>query len=205
MLNKGWIFQQSGDNKWYQSVVPGCIHTDLLKNSLISDPFNRNTEKNLQWINDKNWNYRLLFKVNEEILMKENKTICFEGIDTYADIFLNGKKILSPSNMFHPWEKEISDILKGGINELDVRFRSPIQEVLPHMDQLSYQLPADNDQAGKTSPFSRKAPFHYGWDWGPCLVTSGIWKDVKLNGWDSCFINYCSILNDDVENLKTNY
>ena len=92
MLNKGWVFQQSGEDKWYQSVVPGCIHTDLLKNGLISDPFNRNNEKNLQWINEKNWNYRLLFKVNEEILMKENKTICFEGIDTYADIFLNKKK-----------------------------------------------------------------------------------------------------------------
>ena len=199
MLNKGWVFQQSGESKWYQSVVPGCIHTDLLKNGLISDPFNRNTEKNLQWINDKNWNYRLLFKVNEEILMKKNKTICFEGIDTYADIFLNGKKILSPSNMFHPWEKEISDILKDGINELDVRFRSPIQEVLPHMDHLTYQLPADNDQAGKTSPFSRKAPFHYGWDWGPCFVTSGIWRNVSLIGWNDWLVKRSSIINCEVE------
>ena len=135
-------------------------------------------------------------------MIKENKTISFEGIDTYADIFLNGKKILSPNNMFHPWEKEVSDILKSGINELGVYLRSPIKEVLADMDQLTYQLPADNDQAGKTSPFTRKAPYHYGWDWGPCLVTSGIWKDVKLHGWDSCFINHCSILNDEVESTK---
>ncbi len=202
MLNKGWVFQQSGGDRWYQSVVPGCVHTDLLYNGLISDPFAKNNEKNLQWINDKNWNYQLFFKVNKEILIKENKTISFEGIDTYADIFLNGKKILSPNNMFHPWEKEVSDILKSGINELGVYLRSPIKEVLADMDQLTYQLPADNDQAGKTSPFTRKAPYHYGWDWGPCLVTSGIWKDVKLHGWDSCFINHCSILNDEVESTK---
>ena len=54
MLNKGWVFQQSGEDSWYpQSVVPGCVHTDLLYNGFIPDPFAKNNEKNLQWINDK--------------------------------------------------------------------------------------------------------------------------------------------------------
>ena len=199
MLNKGWVFQQSGEDKWYQSVVPGCIHTDLLKNGLISDPFNRNNEKNLQWINEKNWIYRCDFIPEKGILNKKNQVIYFEGIDTYADIFLNKEKILSSNNMFHPWEAEISNLLKDGKNELEIYFRSPIDEVSYQMAQLNYQLPADNDQAGKTSPFSRKAPFHYGWDWGPCFVTSGIWRNVSLIGWNDWHVKRSSIINCGVE------
>ena len=199
MLNKGWVFQQSGEDKWYQSVVPGCIHTDLIKNGLISDPFNRNNEKNLQWINEKNWIYRCDFIPEKGILNKKNQVIYFEGIDTYADIFLNKEKILSSNNMFHPWEAEISNLLKNGKNELEIYFRSPIDEVSDQMAQLNYQLPADNDQAGKTSPFSRKAPFHYGWDWGPCFVTSGIWRNVSLIGWNDWHVKRSSIINCGVE------
>ena len=66
------------------------------------------------------------------------------------------------------------------------------------MDHLNYRLPADNDQAGKTSPFTRKAPYHYGWDWGPCFVTSGIWKQVFICGWDSWYVKHLSIVNTKV-------
>ena len=120
---------------------------------------------------DGEWIYQLKFDLEKEILDKKYKMISFEGIDTYADVFLNGSKIISSNNMFHPWEVEVSNFLHSGINKLEVCFRSPIKEVLPAMSQKSYKLPADNDQAGKTSPYSRKAPYHYGWDWGPCFVT----------------------------------
>ena len=96
-------------------------------------------------------------------------------------------------------EKEISNVLKSETNELVEYLRSPIQEVSARMDQLTYQLPADNDQAGKTSPFSRKAPFHYGWDWGPCFVTSGIWRNVSLIGWNNWHVKRSSIINCGVE------
>ena len=71
--------------------------------------------------------------------------------------------------MFHPWEKDVSNLLKSGKNELKVVFHSPTKKVLPIMKQKKYKLPADNDQAGDTSPYTRKAPYHYGWDWGPCF------------------------------------
>ena len=106
-----------------------------------------------------------------------------------------GKKILSTNNMFHPWKLKFLILLKDGKNELKINFRSPIQEVSAQMDHLSYRLPADNDQAGKTSPFTRKAPYHYGWDWGPCFVTSGIWKQVFICGWDSWYVKHLSIVN----------
>ena len=199
LLNKNWQFRNTIDEKWYDAIVPGCVHLDLLQNKLIPNPFVRNNEKKLQWIAEENWTYRLHFVPEKEILRNKNKVICFEGLDTYADIFLNGIKILSSNNMFHPWEKEISEILRNGVNELEVCFRSPTKEVSAQMRRLTYQLPADNDQAGKTSPFTRKAPYHYGWDWGPCFLTSGIWRNVSLIGWSDWHVIRSSITNCKLE------
>ena len=198
LLNENWQFKKADGNKWFRAIVPGCVHLDLFRDNLIPDPFLRDNEEKIQWIMDDDWIYRLKFELDKEILDKKYKTISFEGIDTYADIFLNGNKIISSNNMFHSWEVEVSNFLRFGSNELEVYFRSPIKEVFSVMSQKSYKLPADNDQAGKTSPYSRKAPYHYGWDWGPCFVTSGIWKDVKLYGWDSWHVQHSSILNTSV-------
>ena len=195
LLNKNWQFKKADESKWFSAIVPGCIHLDLFRNDLIVDPFFRDNEEKIQWIMDGEWIYQLKFELEKEILDKKYKMISFEGIDTYADVFLNGSKIISSNNMFHPWEVEVSNLLHSGTNQLEVCFRSPIKEVLSAMNQKSYKLPADNDQAGKTSPYTRKAPYHYGWDWGPCFVTSGIWKDVKLYGWDSWYVQHSSILN----------
>ena len=194
-LNQRWKFHKVGDDKWYDATVPGCVHQDLFINDLIPDPFVRCNEKKLQWIMENQWTYCLLFALPKEIMDKKHKVISFSGIDTYADIFLNGVKILSTNNMFHPWEKDISNLLHRETNELKVIFRSPIEEVLPLMNERQYKLPADNDQAGKTSPYTRKAPYHYGWDWGPCFVTSGIWKNVGIFGWNDWYVNFLSLTN----------
>ena len=111
LLDKNWQFRNTIDEKWYDAIVPGCIHLDLHENKLIPNPFVRNNEKELQWIGEKNWTYRCDFVPEKGILNKKNQVIYFEGIDTYADIFLNGEKIISSNNMFHPWEAEISDLL----------------------------------------------------------------------------------------------
>ncbi len=101
-LGQGWEFR-SVDKKWLSASVPGNIHLDLMSHKLIPDPFFGNNESELQWISDKDWTYRLFFKPDKGILGKRNKGICFHGIDTYADVFLNDKKIISSNNMFHPW------------------------------------------------------------------------------------------------------
>ena len=200
MLDQGWQFQKFGEDKWLEATVPGSVHQDLFANDLIPDPFFRVNESKLQWITDSQWVYRLFFQPTKEIVNKKNKRLSFSGIDTYADIYLNGKKILFTNNMFHVWEKEVSELLKSGTNELKVVFHSPTKEVLDLMEDKQYRLPAENDQAGDTSPYTRKAPYHYGWDWGPCFVTSGIWKHVRLHGWDSWYVKHSSILNSKVEN-----
>ena len=157
---------------------------DLLHHNFIEDPFVGENEKDVQWISEKNWDYRCKFFVKEDLFLKRYKQIVFNGIDTFAKVYLNKVLIIEADNMFRPWAVDISEILKLGNNLLEVKFRSPLKEILPRLKNNSYNLPADNDQAGGASPYIRKAPFHFGWDWGPCLVTSGLWRTVSLIGYD---------------------
>ncbi|NOT48782.1 MAG: glycoside hydrolase family 2 protein, partial [Acidobacteria bacterium] len=187
-LNSGWKFQEAGKKEWLPATVPGCVHTDLIANKVIDDPFYRDNEKRLQWIGKTNWSYQLFFNVTLENLKRQNLEIVFEGLDTYASVFLNGKPVLEADNMFRVWRANVKSLLKPGQNTLLVKFRSPINEILPRMAKLDYELPASNDQGEKTSPYTRKAPYQYGWDWGPRFVTSGIWRPVTLVSWDNARI-----------------
>ena len=199
-LNSGWYYLNEENNEWQKATVPGFIHLDLLNNEEIQDPFFGKNELDLKWIEEKNWIYKLYFTPEDVIFNHENILIRFDGVDTYADIFINGKKILTTNNMFHPWFAEIKSYLRSSENELIVKFRSPINEVRSKMKSLNYELPAENDQAGNTSPHTRKAPYHYGWDWGPSFVSSGIWKDVTLLGYSGWYVENISIVNSDLYN-----
>ncbi len=187
-LNSGWKFREAGKTEWLAATVPGCVHTDLLDNKRIEDPFYRDNEKNLQWIGKTDWEYQAVFIVSAETLKRQNLEIVFQGLDTYANVFLNDKAILTADNMFRTWRVDVKNALKPGENVLRIRFRSPINEILPLMKKLDYELPAVNDQGEKTSPYTRKAPYQYGWDWGPRFVTSGVWKPVNLVAWDNARI-----------------
>jgi beta-mannosidase len=183
-INTGWQFREAGKEKWYPATVPGCVHTDLLKNKLIEDPFYRDNESKLQWIGRTDWEYQTSFNIPAEMYARKNLELVFEGLDTYADVFLNSQPLLSTDNMFRTWRVDAKRLAKPGANILRIRFRSPINEVLPIMAKMNYELPASNDQGEKTSPHTRKAPYQYGWDWGPRFVTSGIWRPVSLEAWD---------------------
>ena len=174
--------------------MPGCVHTDLLNNKLIEDPFYRDNERRLQWIGKTDWEYQTTFNVTPEILARNNIELVFEGLDTYANVSLNGEALLNADNMFRTWRADCKRLLKAGANILRIRFRSPINEVLPLMAKMDYQLPAGNDQGEKTSPHTRKAPYQYGWDWGPRFVTSGVWRPVSLEAWDKARVNDLQIL-----------
>ncbi len=194
-IKNGWMFRQADSNKWYPAKVPGCIHTDLLDNALIKDPFYRTNEKDLQWIDKVDWEYETVINLDDSFLKYENIDIVCDGLDTYADVFLNDKKIISADNMFRQWKANCKSFLLPGENKLRIYFHSPIKIDLPKFDSLPYALPASNDQSengmlGKkqVSIFARKAPYHYGWDWGPRFVTSGIWRPIFLKAWDSATI-----------------
>ncbi|HEX6730542.1 MAG TPA: glycoside hydrolase family 2 TIM barrel-domain containing protein, partial [Pyrinomonadaceae bacterium] len=193
-IHTGWQFREVGKTDWYPATVPGCVHTDLLHNKLIDDPFYRDNEKKQQWIEKKDWEYTTKFEVPAKILERERVELVFEGLDTYAKVYLNEQLLLNADNMFRTWRVDSKQLLKAGANTLRIVFRSPVNEILPLMAKLNYQLPAPNDQGEKTSPFTRKAPYHYGWDWGPRFVTSGIWRPVSLQAWDHARVNDLNIV-----------
>ena len=193
-LQSDWRFREAGKSTWYSATVPGCVHTDLLNNKLIDDPFWRDNEQKQQWIGKTNWEYQTTFNVTPVLLNHENLELVFEGLDTYAEVFLNDASLLNTDNMFRTWRADGKKLLKPGLNTLRVRFRSPINEVLPLMAKMKYELPAGNDQGEKTSPHTRKAPYQYGWDWGPRFVTSGVWRPVYLEAWDKARVDDLHIM-----------
>src|SRR3989449_552800 len=197
-LQTGWQFRQVGKDAWVQATVPGCVHTDLLNNKLIEDPFYRDNEQKQQWIGKTDWEYQTTLNATVELLRYEQIELVFEGLDTYANVFLNDASLLNADNMFRTWRVDCKRLLKPGANTLRIRFRSPINEVLPIMAKMKYELPASNDQGEKTSPHTRKAPYQYGWDWGPRFVTSGIWRPVYLEAWDIARIADLHILPGEI-------
>jgi beta-mannosidase len=197
-IRAGWRFREAHKESWYAATVPGCVHTDLLANKLIDDPFYRDNEQKQQWIGKTDWEYQTAFTVTPDTLKREHLDLVFEGLDTYADVYLNEMPLLKADNMFRTWRVDVKRALKPGNNILRVRFRSPVNEILPVMAKLKYQLPASNDQGEKTSPYTRKAPYQYGWDWGPRFVTSGIWRPVTLEAWDKARVNDLQIVTNSI-------
>ncbi|MBB3700893.1 hypothetical protein KMW28_13425 [Flammeovirga yaeyamensis] len=206
-LASDWTFQQVGKQTKYPATVPGTVHTDLFDNKLIEDPFYRENEKKLQWIEEEDWTYETTFDAPENI-NDNNFALQFEGLDTYADVLLNGEKILSSDNMFVGYETDISSLIKQKGNTLKVYFHSPIKVTKPLRDQAGFEYPADNDaRAEKFSIYSRKAPYSFGWDWGPRFVTSGIWRPINVIIWNKAKIEDIHIqqtsLNDALAELNT--
>ncbi|MDR1631370.1 MAG: glycoside hydrolase family 2 protein [Dysgonamonadaceae bacterium] len=194
-LNENWKFKQVRGYNWYPATVPGVVHTDLLANKIIDDPFFRLNERGMQWIDKEDWLYETTFDADENILQKGNIVLRFDGLDTYADVSLNGTKILSADNMFREWTVNVKSLLKAIDNKLEVHFHSPIKIAMPMWEAIPFRYQASNDQSEnggvfdrQVSIFTRKAGYHYGWDWGPRLVTSGIWRPVYLEAWNEARI-----------------
>jgi beta-mannosidase len=196
-ISENWTFRQADKDEWLPATVPGCVHTDLLANKKIEDPFYRLNEHKLQWIDKVNWEYKTTFQVDKNAMSRDRIALDFKGLDTYADVFVNGTQVLSADNMFREWLVDVKDNVKEGTNELRILFRSPIVEGLKKYDANGFVIPvSDNDQAvngevpgGKAvSVYTRKAGYHFGWDWGPRLVSSGLWRPVYLTVWDDARI-----------------
>ncbi|MCI6488978.1 MAG: glycoside hydrolase family 2 protein [Prevotella sp.] len=180
-LHTNWTFCQVGDTLWSDAKVPGTVHQDLLNHNRIPNPFYGMNEEAVQWVENEDWMYRTSFVVNEQQLSRDAAVLEMDGLDTYADVFLNGALILRSDNMFVGHKIEVKPVLRKGVNQLLVRFRSPVKEVLPQLQTNGFDYPASNDHSPwRTSVYTRKAPYSYGWDWGIRLATCGIWRPVRL-------------------------
>ncbi|GCC51590.1 beta-mannosidase [Chryseotalea sanaruensis] len=172
-IDQQWKFRQTGKQEWLPATVPGTVHTDLLANKKIEDPFFGTNEMALQWIDTLSWEYQTAFIYT---FNKKHKKVYlnFEGLDTYATIYLNDSPIGNTDNMFRTWKFDVTKNIKAGKNTIRIIFQPASSIGKAEVKKLNYTLPGDE------KVFTRKAAYHYGWDWGPRFVTCGIWKPVSL-------------------------
>ena len=207
VLNTGWEFSQAGTELWRPAQVPGTVHQDLINHKQLPDPFYGINEQKIQWVENEDWEYRTAFIVTPEQLKRDDAQLVFEGLDTYADVYLNGALLLKADNMFVGYTIPVKSQLRIGENLLHIYFHSPIRQTLPQYNSNGFNYPADNDHHDKhLSIFSRKAPYSYGWDWGIRMVTSGIWRPVTIRFYDAASISDYHIkqlaLTDQLANLS---
>ncbi|MEO6404643.1 MAG: hypothetical protein ABIY51_14795 [Ferruginibacter sp.] len=169
-----WQFRKAGTIQWYPSTVPGTIHTDLLANKLIPSPFYRDNEKILQWIDTTIWEYKCIFNLDKQLLSRQKKDIVFEGLDTYAEVFLNNKKILAADNMFRRFVVDVNALLSQN-NNLLLRFY-PAKKMVDSIAAINEIKLPDNNRV-----YARKAAFQFGWDWAPTFIGCGIWKKIWID------------------------
>ncbi|KUJ52412.1 beta-mannosidase [Chryseobacterium sp. JAH] len=173
-----WQFKNAKENSWLTATVPGTVHLDLMDNKVIPDPYKDENEKKVQWVENENWDYQTVFKISSEELKNQNANLIFHGLDTFSEIYLNGKLLKKTNNMFRTWKIPVKNELKVGNNTLQIKFKSSVNVG----KELAKEVPFTMPETPRS--FVRKAQYQFGWDWGPRLVTAGIWKDVKLNFWN---------------------
>jgi beta-mannosidase len=177
-LTGTWQFRQQGSQKIYNGQVPGSVQTDLLKNKLIPDPYFRDNEAKVQWVSDTGWVYEKYFKVDPSFFAHRNMDLVFEGLDTYANVYINDSLVIVANNMFKEWYAPVKYLLRVGYNRIRVEFPSITKENKKRYDALKYKLPGDERTV------CRKAAYQFGWDWSPRLISVGIWKPVYIRYWD---------------------
>ena len=188
-LHKNWEVKVSPDNnsknilkefistnKWFPATVPGTVHTDLLDNNIIPEPFYSDNELKLQWIDELDWIYKNRFDLPEKFDLSKPVSMVLEGVDTIAEIILNGKSIGKTENMFLQYEFEISSLLKKKNNKLEIKFTSPYKYARS-LENKHGKLPV---ALNSERVYIRKAQYSFGWDWGPSFATSGVWKPIYL-------------------------
>lgn len=174
-LSGKWLFRKANSSQsWLPATVPGSVHTDLLTNGLIGNPYLGCNNMQLAWVDSADWEYRITFDLPNNVEKSAQIELVFEGLDTYADVYLNGVKVLVANNMFRKWHVPCSKCLKRKNNELCLVFRSALRVNDSLTSKVPYRLP------GGDWAYIRKSAYHFGWDWGPRFVTCGIWRPVYI-------------------------
>ncbi len=176
-----WQFRDAtASSPWRPAVVPGCVHRDLRRQSLIPDPFRGTNELELQWIEEHDWEYRTAFAAPAALLAEAQVELVADGLDTVATVRLNGRVIGRTENMFRGHRWGVKPLLRPGRNELTIRFDSALRYIRTH--RRGHRPREINDPVGGCTRI-RKQQCQFGWDWGPRFVTAGIWRDLRLEGW----------------------
>ena len=199
-LSQGWQFRQikpapqDANSGWMPATVPGDVHLDLIANKVIPDPFYRNNEARLQWIEEQSWEYQVSFDASPALMARANIDLVFDGLDAASQVYINGAQVLNADNMFRVWRAPIKSHLHAGRNLIRVLFPSPIQAA----QDVAATDPWQSRTKVESRTYIRKAAYEYGWDWGPRFVTSGIWRPVHIQAWDRARIDDLAVHQRDV-------
>ncbi|MDW8804120.1 glycoside hydrolase family 2 protein [Streptomyces scabiei] len=177
-LTEGWILRHEGDS--LPAEVPGCVHTDLLAAGLIPDPFLGRNETEVAWVGRREWTYEVELPGTGAPGGHDRTDLVFDGLDTAAEIRLDGRVLGSVRNMHRSYRFDVT----GLSGRLSVRFASAYTEAEAVRERLGERPNAYPE------PFQyiRKMACSFGWDWGPTLVTAGIWRPVRLERWSTARI-----------------
>ncbi len=185
-LHENWSMNKAGETETFPAIVPGSVYNDLLFNKKMEDPYYRDNEGKALKIMDDDFEYRTTFDRPEELDGSEEILLHFDGIDTVADIFLNGALLGHVENMHRTWEFPVKAFLRPQGNELKVVLYSPTK-FIKEANKKNPILGSTDAMAG--FPHLRKAHCMFGWDWGPRLPDAGIWRDVRLIGFEDARID----------------
>ncbi|WP_346536091.1 glycoside hydrolase family 2 protein [Micromonospora sp. DPT] len=186
-LHEGWTLRAVPGSQVPEGIagrtvpatVPGCVHTDLLAAGLIPDPFVDDNETALAWIGRTDWVYETTF--DRRAGDDERVDLVCAGLDTVATITLNGVEVGRTENMHRGHRFAVGALLRPGANTLTIRFDSAYRYAQRHRDALG-----DRPNAyPEPFQFIRKMACNFGWDWGPTLVTAGIWQEIGLHAWST--------------------
>ncbi len=165
---------------WLPASAPGTVHQDLLAAGAIPDPFVALNEREVQWVGEADWLYRSTFDLPPELAAAPRLDLCFDGLDTFATVWLNGEQVLASDNMFVPRRLAVAGQLRAGGNQLCILFESALRRGRER-ETAAEKLPLWNGDSSRL--YVRKAQYHYGWDWGPTLLTAGPWRTIRLEGY----------------------
>ena len=185
---RDFFFPQGGEKTWLPAEVPGAVHLDLMRAGVIGDPFYRMQERGCQWVDEADWTYRTTFAVDEARFAARGEHgrhfLLFHGLDTLCRVYLNEVQIGTAENFFVPHRFDVTDTLQIGENVLRVEFDSALRV---GRERAKAYLGDGTSERGAMSYFNfgprafvRKPQYMFGWDWGPELVSCGIWQKVEL-------------------------
>ncbi len=196
-LHSGWELRDAGEQEFIPASVPGSVYQAYLDNGRMEDPYYRDNELKALELMKRDFEYRTVFDVPDEMLKREEIILHFDGIDTVGDIWLNGSHLGFVDNMHRIWEYRVKELLRPAGNELRVELRSPVNYIreLYEKDPL---ISVSTD-AMRGASYLRKAHCMYGWDWGPRLPDAGIWRDVTLLGADEARLDNVYVTQDHEE------
>jgi len=191
-IDSDWTFKSLVDNTWRKASVPGNVYSDLWEHNQIPNPMIAEHEQEVQWVAENDWEYKTTFKIDDSTYQRKYIELNFDGLDTFASVFLNDSLIIETNNAFRNYKMNVKPYIKKE-NKLHIVFKSTEYFENEGASKLTYQLPEGN------RIFTRKPQYHYGWDWAPKLKTSGIWKPISITSWDDLKIHDIFVTQNSLE------